>query len=211
MAMLRGGRSGCYAPMLCGRPLQHHLRSPRRYSTPCCRAVGAANARSCSASPRALLLQIRRSHWTSALTMVKSVTRPRKSPRSAGSHQTSCAAPVEAIVSGSFEAPFGRLSIVASASGIRSISIDNRSPAVTTGIACRHGSIDAQSHVQQAQLQLREYFARQRTVFTLPLDARGTEFQTLAWSALCRIPFGSTSSYSQVPWARGHVCRVCTV
>ena len=47
--------------------------------------------------------------------------------------------------------------------------------------------------------QLSEFFARQRTGFTLPLDACGTEFQLLAWSALSHIPFGSTSSYSQVP------------
>ena len=70
----------------------------------------------------------------------------------------------------------------------------------------RSSSIRAHALVQQAQVQLGEYFARQRTAFSLPLDARGTEFQLLAWSALSRIPFGSTSSYSQVPCARVCLC-----
>ena len=43
--------------------------------------------------------------------------------------------------------------------------------------------------------QLAEYFARRRTVFDLPLAARGTPFQQLVWRALQEIPFGATESY----------------
>ena len=38
--------------------------------------------------------------------------------------------------------------------------------------------------IQHASQQLHEYFSGQRTLFTLPLDARGTEFQQLAWRQL---------------------------
>ena len=46
--------------------------------------------------------------------------------------------------------------------------------------------------------QLAEYFAKQRKDFDLPLAPRGTEFQQLVWSALQRIPYGETRSYSDI-------------
>jgi methylated-DNA-[protein]-cysteine S-methyltransferase len=46
-----------------------------------------------------------------------------------------------------------------------------------------------------ARTQLEEYFAGRRTVFELPLDAHGTEFQRAVWTALCEIPFGETRPY----------------
>jgi methylated-DNA-[protein]-cysteine S-methyltransferase len=45
--------------------------------------------------------------------------------------------------------------------------------------------------------QLREYFAGERTEFTLELAPAGTEFQQRAWRALLDIPFGGTASYAQ--------------
>src|SRR5690606_29111824 len=47
----------------------------------------------------------------------------------------------------------------------------------------------------QARTELEEYFARQRTQFDVPLDARGTDFQERVWTALREIPFGETRSY----------------
>jgi O-6-methylguanine DNA methyltransferase len=32
----------------------------------------------------------------------------------------------------------------------------------------------------------------------MPLNQRGSEFQSKAWQALCRIPFGQTRSYSDM-------------
>ena len=49
--------------------------------------------------------------------------------------------------------------------------------------------------IQHASQQLHEYFSGQRTLFTLPLDARGTEFQQLAWRQLQTIPYAATRSY----------------
>lgn len=49
--------------------------------------------------------------------------------------------------------------------------------------------------LSQAKKQLRQYFARQRTQFQIPLLLLGTEFQKSVWQALDQIPFGKTISY----------------
>jgi len=46
--------------------------------------------------------------------------------------------------------------------------------------------------------QLEEYFAGDRTEFTVPLRPKGTEFQQQVWAALREIPYGQTRSYSQI-------------
>jgi len=46
--------------------------------------------------------------------------------------------------------------------------------------------------------QLREYLARRRREFTIPLDLRGTPFQMQVWHRLLKIPYGSTLSYGEV-------------
>ncbi len=141
-----------------------------------------------------MFLECRESHQPPILEMVKSTKRGRTLPLTPSSRPTLHAQPIEAVARGCFEAPFGTLNIVASASGITGISIGPRPLAAAAQCTCAK----ARALIEQAQVQLREYFSRKRTEFSLPLDARGTDFQKLAWSALCRIPFGSTSSYAQV-------------
>ena len=51
--------------------------------------------------------------------------------------------------------------------------------------------------LEQAAAELIEYFAGTRRKFSVPLDARGTEFQRSVWAALCEIPYGETASYAQ--------------
>ena len=46
--------------------------------------------------------------------------------------------------------------------------------------------------------QLEEYFDGSRTVFSLPLDIRGTEFQKSVWDALKKVPYGETRSYGEI-------------
>jgi methylated-DNA-[protein]-cysteine S-methyltransferase len=46
--------------------------------------------------------------------------------------------------------------------------------------------------------QLTEYFAGTRRDFELRLDPRGTPFQQQVWAALCAIPYGETTSYSEL-------------
>jgi methylated-DNA-[protein]-cysteine S-methyltransferase len=46
--------------------------------------------------------------------------------------------------------------------------------------------------------QVLEYLQGKRTVFSFPLDFRGTPFQVSVWQALTRIPFGETRSYTDM-------------
>ena len=48
-----------------------------------------------------------------------------------------------------------------------------------------------------------EYFALERTEFTVPLAPEGTPFQHEVWKALRAIPFGETRSYLDVANAIG--------
>lgn len=46
--------------------------------------------------------------------------------------------------------------------------------------------------------QLDEYFRGERREFTVPLHVPGTPFQTRVWSALQRIPCGTTTTYARL-------------
>jgi methylated-DNA-[protein]-cysteine S-methyltransferase len=48
----------------------------------------------------------------------------------------------------------------------------------------------------QLENELLEYFAGQRTIFTLPLNPSGTPFQKSVWQTLCTIAYGETISYA---------------
>lgn len=50
----------------------------------------------------------------------------------------------------------------------------------------------------EAEHQLVEYFAGQRTDFSLPLAAEGTDFRKKVWRALLAIPFRETRSYADI-------------
>ncbi|RHW17929.1 methylated-DNA--[protein]-cysteine S-methyltransferase [Sphingomonas gilva] len=49
-----------------------------------------------------------------------------------------------------------------------------------------------------AERELGEYFAGDRTSFSVPLDMVGTDFQKAVWNALLTIPFGETRSYGEI-------------
>lgn len=66
--------------------------------------------------------------------------------------------------------------------------------------------------LQQAQTQLAEYFAGQRSQFDLPLTlVTGTAFQQAVWQALLPIPFGSTCSYGELAGGIGKPSAVRAV
>jgi methylated-DNA-[protein]-cysteine S-methyltransferase len=46
--------------------------------------------------------------------------------------------------------------------------------------------------------QLDEYFKGTRRTFDLPLHIEGTDFQKHVWSALQRIPYGTTTTYAEL-------------
>ncbi|MFP5527359.1 methylated-DNA--[protein]-cysteine S-methyltransferase [Peptococcus simiae] len=51
--------------------------------------------------------------------------------------------------------------------------------------------------------ELEEYFAGQRTRFSLPIKPLGTPFQRQVWQALRDIPYGHTASYQAIAQAIG--------
>ncbi len=46
--------------------------------------------------------------------------------------------------------------------------------------------------------QLADYFNKQRSEFSLPLQPEGTAFQKSVWQALQEVPFGKTASYLDI-------------
>lgn len=50
----------------------------------------------------------------------------------------------------------------------------------------------------QAVTELREYFDRQRRVFTCPLVLHGTPFQQKVWEIVKSIPYGETCTYGDI-------------
>ncbi|NIF04793.1 methylated-DNA--[protein]-cysteine S-methyltransferase [Chryseobacterium sp. Tr-659] len=59
--------------------------------------------------------------------------------------------------------------------------------------------------------ELKEYFDHKRTVFEVPLDFKGTEFQVKVWKALLKIPFGVTKSYGDLARILGDIKAVRAV
>ena len=57
--------------------------------------------------------------------------------------------------------------------------------------------------------QLDEYFAGRRRQFDLPLDLRGTDFQTQCWDELLRIPYGEIAAAIGNPKAVRAVGGAC--
>jgi methylated-DNA-[protein]-cysteine S-methyltransferase len=58
--------------------------------------------------------------------------------------------------------------------------------------------------LKQTETELRQYFAGERTEFTVPLDMRGTPFQKQVWEALLGIPYGETRTYGQLALQLGN-------
>lgn len=52
--------------------------------------------------------------------------------------------------------------------------------------------------LNQAMLELSEYFAGTRQVFTVPIRLSGTEFRKKVWKRLEAIPYGVVKSYGQI-------------
>ncbi len=65
--------------------------------------------------------------------------------------------------------------------------------------------------LKQTERELGEYFEGTRSEFSVPLKPAGTEFQTGAWEALGKIPFGETRSYGQQAVAIGRPTAVRAV
>jgi methylated-DNA-[protein]-cysteine S-methyltransferase len=92
------------------------------------------------------------------------------------------------------DSPLGRLLLVADEVGLRMLHMEIAdSPSTPQEHWCL-----AERQLDEACRQLDDYFAGRRRCFDLPLAPVGTPFQQEVWRALLEIPYGRTSSYSQL-------------
>ena len=94
--------------------------------------------------------------------------------------------------------PVGPLKLVASDEGLAAILWKDDSPRRVRLSTVVEDETQTHSILVETERQLREYFAGQRTVFTVKLDFAGTNFQRRVWAALLTIPHGQTRSYAQI-------------
>ncbi|WP_295801854.1 methylated-DNA--[protein]-cysteine S-methyltransferase [uncultured Microbulbifer sp.] len=100
-----------------------------------------------------------------------------------------------------YPSAFGELAIAASDSGLVAIDLQTGQRPL---VAKREWQRQATSLTDAAAAQLQAYFAGERQVFDLPLDAAGTDFQRGVWQSLCAIPYGETRSYRELAEAIGN-------
>jgi methylated-DNA-[protein]-cysteine S-methyltransferase len=90
-----------------------------------------------------------------------------------------------------FESPLGELTLVAEDGALSALYFPahKRLPdAAAFGARTEDG-------FGEAKRQLGEYFAGERTRFSLPLAPRGDPFQLKVWALLQQIPYGQTRTY----------------
>jgi len=94
------------------------------------------------------------------------------------------------------DSPVGKLKLVGSDKGLAAVLWEDDDP---RRINVRTYTENTTHPVLlDAQRQLEEYFAGERSLFSLPLDLIGTEFQKAVWRALSTIPYGETRTYTEI-------------
>jgi len=61
----------------------------------------------------------------------------------------------------------------------------------------------SESHIQTeilmlASKEMARYFAGELTIFTVPLNPKGTEFQRRVWKTILEIPYGGLATYGHI-------------
>jgi methylated-DNA-[protein]-cysteine S-methyltransferase len=96
-----------------------------------------------------------------------------------------------AIFYGYYGSPFGRLLLAGDAQALQLISF----PAGSRARGPDPEWIRDDNVFAAAIRELTEYFAGERTEFTMPLRLSGTEFQNDYWTLLQSVRFGETTTY----------------
>lgn len=100
-----------------------------------------------------------------------------------------------------YQSPIGQILVVCSEKGVSKLVFDDPN--------------EMESHENEMEShfanQLDEYFDRKRTVFDLPLDLQGTEFQLRVWNELLKIPFGRTITYKELAIKLGNLKAIRAV
>ena len=94
-----------------------------------------------------------------------------------------------------FNTPYGCMWLQARQGAL--VSLDFSPPQPESSLSADETPEDLRI-VQEGQSQLQEYFAGTRRCFTLPLAPEGTPFMQRVWQELLHVPYGTTTSYSQI-------------
>jgi AraC family transcriptional regulator of adaptative response/methylated-DNA-[protein]-cysteine methyltransferase len=93
--------------------------------------------------------------------------------------------------------------------------VDRRKlPAQVQRLQRRLGAVfvpDRNTIIDQTDEQVGAYFDGTLRDFTVPIVTPGTDFQQQVWAALCRIPYGTTVSYSELAESVQRPAAVCAV
>lgn len=98
--------------------------------------------------------------------------------------------------------PLGYTKITGDEDGIREVNVLNSEEKETDIIP---------TELEDAAIQLREYFEGIRQQFDLKLNPQGTDFQKSIWKLLEEIPFGKTLSYLELSKRLGDVKAIRAV
>ncbi|UKB81140.1 methylated-DNA--[protein]-cysteine S-methyltransferase [Chryseobacterium sp. MEBOG07] len=105
--------------------------------------------------------------------------------------------------------PVGLIKVIASDKGLVAIIWEGEDYTRTKLSA----PVKTEEHpiILQAEKELKEYFENKRTIFTVPLDFKGTDFQVKVWTALLKVPYGITKTYGELAKILGDVKAVRAV
>ena len=103
----------------------------------------------------------------------------------------------------SIDSPFGRIVLQGTRTHIQFLKFDDGGENLA--------GFEKPDWLEEAELQLQQYFSAKRSVFDLPIDPQGTEFQKRVWQALSDIDYGSFASYQQLALAIGNAKSVRAV
>ncbi len=89
--------------------------------------------------------------------------------------------------------PLGEITIIAHSNALVALYVDSEEKPLLEQARLNNKN----ELLLKAKKQLKEYFEGQRTLFDLPIDPKGTDFQHKAWKSLLKIPFGKVWSYGE--------------
>ncbi len=106
------------------------------------------------------------------------------------------------VFSDTFPTPLGPFSVAVDTTGALVATAFGPAPRLRDRARYCH-IIDDNRPTTLVREQILAWFAGERLAFDLPLAPRGTPFQQRVWSAMQRIPFGTTRSYGELAAALG--------
>jgi AraC family transcriptional regulator, regulatory protein of adaptative response / methylated-DNA-[protein]-cysteine methyltransferase len=95
----------------------------------------------------------------------------------------------------------GQMLVAVSQRGICAVLLGDDSEALTSDLRRRFQAAELLPSDDASAQRIADVLAHAWTPtlpLTVPLDLRGTSFQQQVWQALCRVPFGTTTSYAAI-------------